>query len=121
MIPPREHLEADDLAGFEAHLRLEIGDELTVIEAVADALLDLALGDQRALHAGVEPHRTRNSAAARMIHRNVGAAKDVGDGRGSAGRRGDSGKGAHLDDAFLEHEGTSRRAEHAFGGFLGAR
>ena len=41
--------------------------------------------------------------------------------RGSAGRRGDSGKGADLDDPFLEHEGASGRAEHAFGGFLGAR
>ena len=35
-------------------------------------------------------------------------------------RRGDSGKGADLDDPFLEHERPSRRAEHAFGGFLGA-
>ena len=30
-------------------------------------------------------------------------------------------KAPDLDDAFLEHEGASRRAEHAFGGFLGAR
>ncbi len=77
--PAREHLEADDLAGREVHLRLEIGHELAVLEAEADALLDLAMGDQRALHARIEPDRPRDAAAARMVHRDVGAAQDVGD------------------------------------------
>ena len=87
MIPAREHLEADDLAGGEVHLRLEIGKELAVLEAEADALLDLALGDQRALHAGVEPDRPRDAAAAGMVQRDVGAAQEIGDaGFGAGGR-----------------------------------
>ena len=57
MVPARQHLKADDLAGSEIHLRLEIGHELAVLETVADALLDLAMDDQRALHALVEPDR----------------------------------------------------------------
>ena len=121
MVPPRQHFETDDLASLELDLRLEIGDELTVIEAVADALLDLALSDERALHAGIEPDRPSNSAALGMIHRNVGTAQYVGMLALPARRRGDTGKGADLDDALLEHEGTSGRAKHAVGAFLGAR
>ena len=59
MVPTREDLEADDLAVGKIDLRLEIGNELAVIEAEADALLDLAVGDQRALHPLVEPDRPR--------------------------------------------------------------
>ena len=78
VVPARKHLEADDLAGRKVHLRLEIGNELAVLEAVADALLDLAMGDERALHAGVEPHRPRDPAAAGMIHGDVGPPQDIG-------------------------------------------
>ena len=78
MVPAGQHLEADDRAGREVDLRLEIGHELLVLEAEADALLDLAVGDQRALHAGIEPHRPRDPAALGMVHGDVGAAQQVG-------------------------------------------
>ena len=64
MIPPRQHFEPDDLAGRQVHLRLEIGQELLVIEPEADALLDLDMGDQRPLHPAVEPDRARGAPAA---------------------------------------------------------
>ena len=111
VVPAREHLEADDLAGREVHLRLEIGNELAVLEAEADALLDLALGDQRALHAGVEPDRPRDAAAARMVHGDVGAAQEVGDAGVGRRRRGDAGEGADLDDPLLEQERPGDRRE----------
>ena len=64
--------------GGQVHLRLEEGHELAVVEADADPLLDLGVGDQRALHPGVEPDRPGDPPAARMVHRDVGAAQQVG-------------------------------------------
>src|SRR5439155_3269328 len=65
MLPAREHLKADDLAGRKVHLRFEVRQELAMIEAVVDALLDLALGKERALHSGVEPYRARDATVSR--------------------------------------------------------
>src|SRR5881398_1579147 len=121
MDPPSENLEANDFAGLEADLWLKIRHELAVIEAVADALLDLALGDERALHACVKPHRASNAAASRVVHRDVAAAKDIGDARRTARCRSDAGKGPDLDDPLLEHERAGCRAQHAFGHAFGAR
>ena len=101
MVPARQHLEADDLAGREVDLRLEVRNELAVLEAEADALLDLAVSDQRTLHAGVEPDRPRDAAAAGMIHRDVGAAQDVGNADFGRRRRSDAGEGADLDDPVV--------------------
>ena len=105
--PAREHLEADDLAGREIHLRLEIGNELPVLEAEADALLDLALGNQRALHSGVEPDGPGDAAASRVIHaRCRRGAGYPGCGRRPRRRRSDAGEGADLDDPFFEQQRT---------------
>ncbi len=86
MLPARQHFEADDLARREVDLRFEIRKELVVLEAEADALLDLAVGDQCAFHSGVKPDRPRHAAAAGTVHGDVGAAKDVGNARVSRGR-----------------------------------
>ena len=77
--PARQNLEAHNLSGGEVNLGLKIGDELAMLETHADALLDLAVGDERALHARVEPHRPRDPAAPGMIHRDVGAPEHVWD------------------------------------------
>ena len=81
MIPPRKHLEADDLAIAEVNLRLEEGHELAVLESVANSLLDLSLGDESTLHPSVEPDRTRDAPATGVVHSDVGAAYNVGDSR----------------------------------------
>ena len=62
MFPAGQHLETDDFAGGQINLRLEIGDELAMLQAVANALLDLAMQDQRPFHSFVEPHRPRGSS-----------------------------------------------------------
>ena len=102
MVPPGEHLESDDFARGEVHLRLEKGEKLAVLEAVADALFDLALGEQRALHSGVEPDRPGDSSAARTIHRNIGPPDKVGDADLGRWSRGDAGEAADLNDPLLE-------------------
>ena len=102
-------------------LRFEIGNELAVLEAVADALLDLAVGDQRAFHAGVEPDGARDPAAARMVHRNVGAAKQVGNAR--FGRRAPTAMPAKAPTWMIRSSnssGASDGAEHGIGELLGA-
>ena len=119
MVPPGEHLEADDFARGEVHLRLEKGQELAVLEAVADALFDLALGEQRALHSSVEPDGPGNSSAARTIHRNIGAPDDVGDAHLGRRSRRDAGESADLDDPLFERERPSDCAKHAVGGRFG--
>src|SRR6185369_14217125 len=73
MVPAGKHFEADDLAGGEIHLRFEKRNELAVLETVADALLDLALGDERPFHARVEPYGPGDAPALRPIHGHVGA------------------------------------------------
>ena len=98
MVPARQHFEADDLAGREVHLRLEEGHELVMLEAVADALLDLAVGDQRALHAA---RRTRPAAPTRPLlawSSAMSARRSRSGMRTSvAGADGDAGEGADLD------------------------
>ena len=49
------------VAGAQVDLRLEEGQELVMVEPEADALLDLALRDQLALHPAVEPQRARRA------------------------------------------------------------
>ena len=120
MNPARQHLEPDDLAGREIDLRLEIGNELAVLEAEADPLLDLAIGNQRALHARVEPHRAADASVSRMVHGDIGAAQQVGD-SGVGRRRGsDSGEAADLDDPLLEQERAGCRFEAWLRRLLGA-
>ena len=81
----------------------KIGNELAVLEAEADALLDLALGDQRALHAGVEPDRPRDAAAACAWSIAMSARRRRSGMRDFACRsRGDAGEGADLDDPLVE-------------------
>src|SRR5207302_588632 len=70
-------LKTDNLAGAEVDLRLEIGNELAVLEPKPNALLDLAMGNERAFHAGIEPDRAGHTASASMVHGNVGASKYV--------------------------------------------
>ena len=102
MDPAGEHLEADDLAGGEVDLRLEIRDELAVLEPEADALLDLAMGNQRALHSRVEPDRPGDAAAARMVHARYRRGAGCRGSRVGGRRRGNSGEGPDLDDPFFE-------------------
>ena len=108
-IPARQHLEADDLASRKVHLRLEEGHELAVLQAEADALFDLALGDQRALHTGVEPDRPRDAAAARMVERNVGTAQQVRNPSFRRRGRSNASKRADLDNPVVESERPRRR------------
>src|SRR6476646_3008722 len=115
MDPPRKHLKTDDLASLEIHLRLKMRNELSVFEAEADALLDLAVGDQRALHPIIEPDGTRDASRSRMIHGYVGAAENVGDPCIARSGRGNSGKGANLDDAFLEQQWPADGLKDCFG------
>src|SRR3954454_12083345 len=104
MFPARQHLEADDLAGRKVDLRLEVRNELAMVEAKADSLLDLAVSNQGPLHARVEPNRASNPAAARSIHRDVGAAENVWNAYVGRGCRGDAGEGADLDDPIVEEQ-----------------
>ncbi len=116
MIPARQDFEADDLAGRQVHLRLEERHELAVLEAEADALLDLTLGDQRALHAGIEPDRPRRPARClRMVERNVGTAQQVRNPRFRRHGRGDSGERADLDDPVVESERPGRPSSRTLG------
>jgi hypothetical protein len=49
MLPSGQHFEADDFARGQIDLRLEVRHELAVLQAVAIALLDLAVNDPRAI------------------------------------------------------------------------
>ena len=118
--PAGQHLEADDLAGPKIDLGLEIGNELAVLETEADALLDLAMSDQRALHAGIEPDRPGNAAVAGMIHRDVRTAQDVRNTDVGRGGRGDSGERTDLDDPFFEQERPGHRPQDRLGKLVGA-
>ncbi len=83
--PARQHFEADDLAGQQVHLRFEEGQELFVLQPEANALLDLAVRNQRAFH---RRNRTRSGAPMRP------------DWRGPARcRRGARGRGRWISDA----------------------
>ncbi len=77
MIPARQHFETDNLAGQQVYLRFEVGNEVSMLEAVADPLLDLAMDDQRSLHAFVEPDRPGRAARFCTVERNVGPAQIV--------------------------------------------
>ena len=120
VVPPREHLETDDLAVGKIDLRLEIGNELAVIEAEANALLDLAVGDERALHPLVEPDRA--AAPGRCAHGpsrcRRGAARPECGRRGR--RRSNAGKSADLDDPLVEHQRLSHGAQDRLGKLFGA-
>ena len=101
MLPARQHFETDDRPGRKIDLRFEIGNELVMLEAEADALLDLAVGDQFALHTSVEPHRPADAAAARMIHGDVGAAQQVGNSDSGNLASGNAKEGTDLDELAL--------------------
>ena len=119
VIPAREDLETHDLACREVHLRLEERHELAVLEAEADALLDLTLGNQRALHAGIEPDGPRDPAAPRMIQRNVGTAQQVRNPRFRRRGRSNPSESADLDDPLVESEWTRDRSEQLLSHLLG--
>ncbi len=119
MVPARKHLEADDLAGTKVDLRLEIGKELAVLEAEADALLDLAMGHERALHARVEPDGAGDAAVLRVIERNVGAPEEVRDACvGSFGHR-NAGERTDLDQPLVDRIGPGDRPQRGFGERVG--
>ena len=109
MIPARQDLETHDLASRQVHLRLEERHELAVLQAEADALFDLALGNQRALHTGIEPDRPRHSPAARMVERNVGTAQQVRNPSFRRQGRSNSSERSDLDDPVVQSERTRRR------------
>ena len=119
VVPARQHFEADDLAGLQVDLRLEIRNELAVLEAVADALLDLAVGDQRPLHARVEPDRAGRRGRSwhgrsRCRRGAAGPGRDLG-----RRRRGDAGKRADLDHPPPIVERPGDRAQQRFADRLG--
>ena len=76
--------------------------------------------DQRALHARIEPDRAGDAAAARMVHRDVGPAQDVGNARFGGGRGGNAGEGADLDDPFFERERPGDSPQDSIGDLVGA-
>ena len=119
MLPAGEHLEADDLAGFQVDLRLEIGNELLVLEAVAQALLDFAERNQSALHAGVEPQGPGDPAVAGMVEGDVGAAQQIGDGDLGRRRRGDAEVGADLQHLAADLERAGHGLQESFPERLG--
>src|SRR5258708_25461045 len=120
MDPARKHFKTDDFAGRKVNLRLEIGHELAMLEAEANALLDLAVRNECALHSGIKRDRTCNPAAARMIHRDVGPAQNVRNAHFRGWSRRNARKCSDLDDPFLEKERTSDRMKHDFGKLVGA-
>src|SRR4051795_8425 len=120
MFPARQHFETDDLAGRKIDLRLEIRNELAMVEAKADSLLDLPVSNQGPLHARVKPNRASNPAAARAIHRDVGAAKNVRNAYVGRGCRGDASEGADLDDPVVEEQRPRNNAQHGVRELLGA-
>src|SRR6185369_14377016 len=121
MVPAGKHFEADDLAGGEIHLRFEKRNELAVLETVADALLDLALGDERPFHARVEPYGPGDAPALRPIHGDVGAAQEIRDADFRRGGGGNAREGADLDHALVEQIWPGDRAKRRFGDQVGAR
>src|SRR5687768_9557228 len=98
MVPTSQDFKSDNSTGLKIHLRLEVRDELAVLETVADPLLDLPLRDQGPLHAGIEPHRPRDAPVARMVHRDVRPPKQVGNARVGTWGSGNPGKNADLHD-----------------------
>ena len=89
-----------------------------MVEAMADALLDLAMSDQGTLHAGVEPDRARHPAVARMVHGDVRTAQDVGDSGFCRRSRGDARKGPDLNDFFLEQQRPGHRPQPSLREFI---
>ena len=77
MLPPRKDFEADDRAGSQVDLRLEERKKLIMLEADANGMLQLAAGNQRLLHAGVEPDRPGRAGAAGTFQSDVRAAEKV--------------------------------------------
>ena len=96
MVPAGKHLEPDNFAGRQVHLRLEVWQELLVIECDSNALLDLDVGNQRPLHALIEPNRARCPSTRRLVERDIGAAQQIGQGNVGPGR-GDASIGACLE------------------------
>ncbi len=109
--PTRQHFESDDLAGPQIHLRFEEGDELAMLKTVADALLYLAVDDERSLHPLIEPDRTRGACGLGSVECNVGPAEEVRNlalfGIGS----GDAQESADLDQPALDLERARNRPQ----------
>jgi hypothetical protein len=72
-IPPREHLEPDELARLEIDLLLVVGNELAGRNAPADAGLELGAEAQFALHLRFEPVVAAAAALLGLVHGDVGA------------------------------------------------
>jgi hypothetical protein len=119
VLPARQHFEADDLPGLQVDLRLEIGNELLVLEPVAKPLLDLAQGDQCALHAGIEPQGSGDAAVAGMIEGDVGAAQQVRHGDFVRRRGGDAQIGADLQHPAADFEWLRHRLQEHFAKLVG--
>ncbi len=111
MPPARQNLEAGDLAGAQVYLRLEEGQELLVLQAEANALLDLAMGQQSPLHRGIEPDRADGPARLGMVERDVGAAEQVRHADLRRGGGGHAGEGADLDHLSVNLERTRRQSK----------
>ena len=104
MLPPRQRLEAVELAGAKIELRLVERQELAERYAPAQACLDLVARLEHALHRPVEPERAVAAELLGGIHRDVGAAEQAFDvaagfvGAGHADRRADvDGDGVELE------------------------
>ena len=103
-------------------LRLEIGNELAVIEAEPDPLFDFAMGDQCSLHSRVEPYRSCNSSIARTVE----ARCRHGEGLRESSRSWRAPtrcrhKSTDLDDPLVEQQWPSDRSKRDFRKLFGAR
>ena len=75
--PAGQRLETDQLAGGEVDQRLEEGNELAVLDAAADVLLQLHAVGELALQLRVEPGEAVPAGALGGVEREVALAKDV--------------------------------------------
>ena len=69
--------------GDEAHIGMadSLSESGMTQTSVANSLFDLAMGEQRAFHAGVEPHGPRDAPAPGAFQGNVSPSQKVGDPR----------------------------------------
>ena len=79
VLPAHERLEPDHLAGPDVHLRLVVQDELFVVDAVAQVLVErVPVGED--LGRGVVPLPAPRAEALRGVHGQVGGPEELVDG-----------------------------------------
>ncbi len=97
--------------GTQVYLRLEEGQELLMLEAEANALLDFAMGQQSPFHRGIEPDRADGPARLGMVECDVGAAEQVRHADLRRGGGGHAGESADLDHLAVDLERTRRQSK----------